>query len=285
MFNAAVDSEYFSIRYLKVSESDGEKLETLLGYIDWCHEDYISFLDIMSMGKSLGLEDCNFTFHWKMDSESEGGPFAELVSDKDVLRMASSVGPSRVVIVEAREWLIQPVEVDAPVEVQPDVVQPVLLLKGVEDDQGNNEAEQGVPVLVEAEHGDNDQGVLNEEQAKTNETEEVLETEAQEEDGVKETEAVQDGENIKAEVDKETDNEEEENEAQKEDGDETDDQLHDSDYSFNSDDEIENEQTEADNVEDVENLQDEGGTSGRSEERRVGKECTSWCRSRWSPYH
>ena len=23
----------------------------------------------------------------------------------------------------------------------------------------------------------------------------------------------------------------------------------------------------------------------RSEERRVGKECHSWCRSRWSPYH
>ena len=33
-----------------------------------------------------------------------------------------------------------------------------------------------------------------------------------------------------------------------------------------------------------------GGLAGalggmRSEERRVGKECTSWCRSRWSPYH
>ena len=28
----------------------------------------------------------------------------------------------------------------------------------------------------------------------------------------------------------------------------------------------------------------EGGPH-RSEERRVGKECTSWCRSRWSPYH
>ena len=27
------------------------------------------------------------------------------------------------------------------------------------------------------------------------------------------------------------------------------------------------------------------GTATRSEERRVGKECTSWCRSRWSPYH
>ena len=27
------------------------------------------------------------------------------------------------------------------------------------------------------------------------------------------------------------------------------------------------------------------GTPKRSEERRVGKECTSWCRSRWSPYH
>ena len=30
----------------------------------------------------------------------------------------------------------------------------------------------------------------------------------------------------------------------------------------------------------------EGGADAlRSEERRVGKECTSWCRSRWSPYH
>ena len=28
-----------------------------------------------------------------------------------------------------------------------------------------------------------------------------------------------------------------------------------------------------------------GGYYDRSEERRVGKECTSWCRSRWSPYH
>ena len=27
------------------------------------------------------------------------------------------------------------------------------------------------------------------------------------------------------------------------------------------------------------------GAVDRSEERRVGKECTSWCRSRWSPYH
>ena len=25
--------------------------------------------------------------------------------------------------------------------------------------------------------------------------------------------------------------------------------------------------------------------SRRSEERRVGKECSHWCRSRWSPYH
>ena len=28
-----------------------------------------------------------------------------------------------------------------------------------------------------------------------------------------------------------------------------------------------------------------GHNTLRSEERRVGKECTSWCRSRWSPYH
>src|SRR3546814_1102963 len=27
-----------------------------------------------------------------------------------------------------------------------------------------------------------------------------------------------------------------------------------------------------------------GTTGGRSEERRVGKECVSTCRSRWSPY-
>ena len=26
-------------------------------------------------------------------------------------------------------------------------------------------------------------------------------------------------------------------------------------------------------------------TVDRSEERRVGKECIAWCRSRWSPYH
>src|SRR3546814_3563422 len=28
-----------------------------------------------------------------------------------------------------------------------------------------------------------------------------------------------------------------------------------------------------------------GDFMGRSEERRVGKECVSTCRSRWSPYH
>src|SRR3546814_5486106 len=28
-----------------------------------------------------------------------------------------------------------------------------------------------------------------------------------------------------------------------------------------------------------------GGKSSRSEERRVGKECVSTCRYRWSPYH
>src|SRR3546814_14574201 len=28
-----------------------------------------------------------------------------------------------------------------------------------------------------------------------------------------------------------------------------------------------------------------GDQTGRSEERRVGKECVSTCRSRWSPYH
>ena len=27
------------------------------------------------------------------------------------------------------------------------------------------------------------------------------------------------------------------------------------------------------------------GGKNRSEERRVGKECASMCRSRWSPYH
>ena len=32
-------------------------------------------------------------------------------------------------------------------------------------------------------------------------------------------------------------------------------------------------------------IQQELAKRCRSEERRVGKECTSWCRSRWSPYH
>src|SRR3546814_12331520 len=37
----------------------------------------------------------------------------------------------------------------------------------------------------------------------------------------------------------------------------------------------------------IEILVDEGAAAvaGRSEERRVGKECVSTCRSRWSPYH
>ena len=30
---------------------------------------------------------------------------------------------------------------------------------------------------------------------------------------------------------------------------------------------------------------DDISTTVRSEERRVGKECASMCRSRWSPYH
>src|SRR3546814_10712261 len=39
----------------------------------------------------------------------------------------------------------------------------------------------------------------------------------------------------------------------------------------------------------IENELNEGKTAGhmaaRSEERRVGKECVSTCRCRWSPYH
>src|SRR3546814_20061386 len=31
--------------------------------------------------------------------------------------------------------------------------------------------------------------------------------------------------------------------------------------------------------------EDGAWVKGRSEERRVGKECVSTCRSRWSPYH
>src|SRR3546814_2487159 len=32
-------------------------------------------------------------------------------------------------------------------------------------------------------------------------------------------------------------------------------------------------------------VRDRQSGDGRSEERRVGKECVSTCRSRWSPYH
>ena len=38
-------------------------------------------------------------------------------------------------------------------------------------------------------------------------------------------------------------------------------------------------------TEPIENEKNAKGIAHRSEERRVGKECTSWCRSRWSPYH
>src|SRR6187200_1192216 len=36
---------------------------------------------------------------------------------------------------------------------------------------------------------------------------------------------------------------------------------------------------------DVVVLADAADDAGRSEERRVGKECLTQCRSRWSPYH
>ena len=36
---------------------------------------------------------------------------------------------------------------------------------------------------------------------------------------------------------------------------------------------------------DLEYLKGYSEDLGRSEERRVGKECASMCRSRWSPYH
>src|SRR3546814_13658852 len=35
----------------------------------------------------------------------------------------------------------------------------------------------------------------------------------------------------------------------------------------------------------IELTDDDRATGIRSEERRVGKECVSTCRSRWSPYH
>src|SRR3546814_12630614 len=35
----------------------------------------------------------------------------------------------------------------------------------------------------------------------------------------------------------------------------------------------------------VNNIAERDQFLGRSEERRVGKECVSTCRSRWSPYH
>ena len=44
-------------------------------------------------------------------------------------------------------------------------------------------------------------------------------------------------------------------------------------------------QDESDGLEGEQDDDDGGHRSVRSEERRVGKECTVLCRSRWSPYH
>src|SRR3546814_1904757 len=40
-----------------------------------------------------------------------------------------------------------------------------------------------------------------------------------------------------------------------------------------------------DQAQDERRLDREGHIASKSEERRVGKECVSTCRSRWSPYH
>src|SRR3546814_11109782 len=42
---------------------------------------------------------------------------------------------------------------------------------------------------------------------------------------------------------------------------------------------------EGDDEEEDDGSQDAAQAAARSEERRVGKECVSTCRSRWSPYH
>src|SRR3546814_2817002 len=45
------------------------------------------------------------------------------------------------------------------------------------------------------------------------------------------------------------------------------------------------EQHERDDQQDPGQVGDRAALVERSEERRVGKECVSTCRSRWSPYH
>ena len=92
----------------------------ILGYIDWCNEDYLSMLDIQSMGKALGIEDGEYKYYWLLDTSDS--PLTELVRDTDVLKMAQSVGPSRVVNVEATVEVVEKGMVVATVEAEQEVM-------------------------------------------------------------------------------------------------------------------------------------------------------------------
>ncbi|XP_050211836.1 uncharacterized protein LOC126661994 [Mercurialis annua] len=109
--------EFFSIRYFKAyMNGNGELENRLLGYIDWCSADTISKIEIEKMGKALGLEVGEYKYFWTSPTH---GFLRELASDIDVLNMAEVVGPSRVVIVEAR--LSTPVNTNVNVN-EPEIV-------------------------------------------------------------------------------------------------------------------------------------------------------------------
>ena len=81
--------------------------ESILGYIDWCHEDFLSRVEIINMGKALGLEEEDYKYYWKL--LADGSNLSELLTDTDVISMAQLVGPCRYVYVEAVLAIPQPV--------------------------------------------------------------------------------------------------------------------------------------------------------------------------------
>ncbi|XP_050204849.1 uncharacterized protein LOC126654895 [Mercurialis annua] len=94
-------AEFFSIRMFRnvIDRHDGYD-RRILGYIDWCCEDRISKIEIVSMGKALGLEDDDFFYCWI--PENTEGHLRRIEIDLDVITMSRAVGPTRIVNVEAR---------------------------------------------------------------------------------------------------------------------------------------------------------------------------------------
>lgn len=90
----AKNSEFFTIR---VHHMLGYDHSTLVGFVDFCCKDKISFVEILNMAKQLRIDVEGCTLWW-LDLKSSHG-LVEIKTDLDVLSMASSIDFTRLIYI------------------------------------------------------------------------------------------------------------------------------------------------------------------------------------------